>query len=95
MIIVVVIIDSLKCQLVVKPEKEGRVKEMFAVTGINITEGCKPLGTALGSRCYFEQYVGNKVEDWVGEVTRLAEFARCQLVMQHSHLGLDIGGHIL
>ena len=51
---------------------------MFAVTGINITEGCKPLGTALGSRSYFEQYVGDKVGDWVGEVTRLAEFARSQ-----------------
>ena len=31
---------------------------------------------ALGSRSYLEQYVGGKVEDWVGEVTRLAEFAR-------------------
>lgn len=35
--------------------------------------------TALGSRSYFEQYyVGGEVEDWVGEVTRLAEFATSQ-----------------
>ena len=62
-----------KCWLVVKPEKEGRAKEMIAGTGINITtEGRKH----LGSRSYLEQYVGGKVEDWVGEVTRLAEFAR-------------------
>ncbi|CAH3194828.1 unnamed protein product, partial [Porites evermanni] len=27
---------------------------------------------------YLEQYVGGKVEDWVGEVTRLAEFASSQ-----------------
>ncbi|XP_068696931.1 uncharacterized protein [Montipora foliosa] len=66
-----------KCWLVVKPEKEGRAKEMFAGTGINITtEGHKHLGAALGSRSYLEQY--GKVEDWVGEVTRLAEFARSQ-----------------
>ena len=57
--------NSKKCWLVVKPEKEGRAKEMFA-------------GTALGSRSYLEQYVGGKVEDWVVELTRLAEFARSQ-----------------
>ena len=67
-----------KCWLVVKPEKEGCAKEMFAGTGINITtEGRKHLGAALGSRSYLE-HVGGKVEDWVGEVTRLAEFARSQ-----------------
>ena len=64
--------NSKKCWLIVKPEKEGRAKEMFAGTGINITtEGCKHLGAALGSRSYLEQYVGGKVEDWVGEVTTL------------------------
>ena len=42
--------NSKKCWLVVKPEKEGRAKEMFAWTGINITtEGRKHLGVALGS----------------------------------------------
>ena len=52
---------------------------MFAGSGINITtEGRKHLGAALGSRSYLEQYVGGKVEHWVGEVTRLAEFARFQ-----------------
>ena len=71
--------NSKKCWLVVKPEKEGRAKEMFAGTGINITtEGRKHLSAALGSRSHLEQYVGDKLEDWVGEVTRLAEFARSQ-----------------
>ena len=88
--------NSKKRWLVVKPEKEGRAKEMFAGTGINITtEG--HLGAALGSRSYLEQYVGGKVEDWVGEVTRLAEFRDLshKLVMQRSHLGSDIGGRNL
>ena len=71
--------NSKKCWLVVKPEKEGRAKEMFAGTGTNITTaGRKHLGAALGSRSYLEQYVGCKVEDWVGEVTRLAELASSQ-----------------
>ena len=47
------------CWLVAKLEKEGRAKEMFAGTGINITtEGRKHLGAALGSRSYLEHYVG-------------------------------------
>ena len=42
---------------------------------INITtEEYKNLGAALGSRSYFEEYVDEKVEDWVGQVIRLAEF---------------------
>ena len=52
---------------------------MFAGTGINnTTEGRKHLGAALGSRSYLEQYEVGKVEDWVGEMTWLAEFARSQ-----------------
>ena len=52
---------------------------MFAGTGINFTiKWRKHLGAALGSRSYLEQYVSGEVEDWVGEVTRLAEFARSQ-----------------
>ena len=63
---------------------------MFAGTGINITtERRKHLGAALGSRSYLEQYVGGKVEDWVGEVTRLAEFARSQ--PQASYAALTFG----
>ena len=43
-------------------------------TAINITtEGRKHLGAALGSRSYLEQYVNGKVEEWVQQVTRLAE----------------------
>ena len=56
------------------------MRERFAGTGINITtEGCKHLGAALDPRSYLPQYVGGKVEDWVGEVTKLAEFARSQI----------------
>ena len=46
---------------------------------INITtEGYKHLGAALASRSYFEEYVGEKVEDWVSQVIKLAEFAVSQ-----------------
>ena len=56
--------NSKKCWLVVKPEKEGRAKEMFAGTGINIT--------ILALRWAHGLILSNM---WV---TRLAEFARSQ-----------------
>ncbi|PFX33527.1 hypothetical protein AWC38_SpisGene1544 [Stylophora pistillata] len=68
-----------KCWLIVKPEKERPAKEIFSETNINITtEGRKHLGAALGSRAFFEEYVDERVEEWVAQVTRLAEFATTQ-----------------
>ena len=70
--------------------------ETFAGNDINITtEGRKHLSAALGSRSYLEQYVGGKVEDWVRRVWRSLQDLSHRLVIQHSHLGLDIGGLIL
>ena len=62
-----------------KPEKERPAKEIFSETTINITtEGRKHLGAVLGSRDFFEEYVDEKVEEWVAQVTSLAEFATTQ-----------------
>ena len=52
---------------------------IFEGTAINIsTQGQRHLGVALGSREYLEEYVGSKVEDWVSQVVKLAEFAMSQ-----------------
>ena len=68
-----------KCWLIVKPEKEHAAKEIFSETAINITtEGRKHLGAALGSRDSLEEYVGEKVEEWVAQATTLAKFATTQ-----------------
>ena len=68
-----------KWWLIVKPEKEQATKEIFTETAINITtEGRKYLGAALGSRDFLEEYVGEKVEEWVAQVSRLAELATTQ-----------------
>ena len=51
-------------------------KSGFWRTAINITtEGHKHLGAAFGSRSYFEEYVGDNVEEWVSQ---LVEFAVSQ-----------------
>ena len=68
--------NAKKCWLITKPEKEESAREIFNNTAINVTcEGHKHLGAALGSRAYLEEYVGEKVKDWVSQVTKLAEFA--------------------
>ena len=51
-------------------------------------EGHKHLGAALGSRSYFEEYVGEKVEDWVSQVIKLVEFAESQASYAAFTLGL-------
>ena len=68
-----------KCWLIVKPEREQAAREVFRDTAINITvEGHKHLGAALGSTSFLEEYVWEKVDEWVSEVTKLAEFAISQ-----------------
>ena len=65
-----------KCWLITKPEKEHAAMEVFGDTAINITtEDHKHLGAAPGSRSYLEEYV---VEDWVNQVTTLADNAISQ-----------------
>ena len=68
-----------KCWLIVKPEKEEIAKETFKGTAINITtQGQKHLGAVVGSRSYLTEYVDEKVEGWIKEVTKLAEFTTTQ-----------------
>ena len=68
-----------KCWLVTKPDKEETARSIVEEMAINITtEGQKHLGAALGSRSYLEQCVNGKVEEWVGQVTKLAEFVLCR-----------------
>ena len=51
-------------------------KAIFEGTAINISsQGQKHLGAVLGSREYLEEYVDGKVEEWVNQIVKLAEFA--------------------
>ena len=52
------------CWLIVKPEREQAARELFRDTAIDVTvEGHKHLGVALGSRAFFEEYVGEEVDE--------------------------------
>ena len=77
-----------KCWLIVKPENEQAAKEIFSETAINITtEGRKHLGAALGSRDFLEENVGEKVEEWVTQVARLAKFTKTPYIHHTSFSG--------
>ena len=64
---------------ILKKDKEESVKQVFKDTAINVTvQGQKHMGAVIGSREYLEEYASEKVTNWVGEVTKLAEFALSQ-----------------
>ena len=68
--------NAKKCWLIIKPEREKAAREVFRDTAINVAiEGHEHLGVALGSRLFLEEYVGENVDEWVNEVTKLADFA--------------------
>ena len=71
--------NAKKCWLIIKPEREQAAREVFRDNAINVTiKGHTHLGAALGSRSFLEEYVGEKVDEWVNEVTKLADFAISQ-----------------
>ena len=61
-----------KTWLIVKPEFLERAKEMFP--GINITDqGHTYLGSYIGSDIGKEEFVNQKVEEWINDVNALAK----------------------
>ena len=52
---------------------------MFKDATVNVTiHGQKHLGAVIGSRKYLEEYVNEKMTNWVTDVTKLAQFALSQ-----------------
>ena len=89
--------NAKKCWLIIKPEREQAAREVFRDTAINVTtEGHKHLGAALGSRSFLEEYDGERVDEWVNEVAKLADFAisQPQAATQPSLLVCGTVGHI-
>ena len=60
------------------------MSQTFARISETVTiEGLKHLGAALGSRTFLKEFVGEKVDEWVNEVTKLADFASSLLCSLH------------
>ena len=68
-----------KSWLTIKPEHLNSAREMFNGTGINITDhGRKHLGAVIGSSKYKEEYVREKVDEWIASILRLSNIAKTQ-----------------
>ena len=68
-----------KTWLIVKPQHERDAKELFSGTGIGITsEGKRHLGAALGSHCFLESYISDKVKMWTSTILNLSLIAKTQ-----------------
>ena len=51
------------------------MKEAFKETAINVTvQGQGHLSAVIGPREYVEEYVNDKVTNWISKITKLAEF---------------------
>jgi len=66
-----------KTCVIVKPQSLDSAKEIFKGSGIQATaHGQRQLGAAIGSRCFAEEYVTEKVRLWSEEIRTLSSFAQ-------------------
>ncbi|XP_066936770.1 uncharacterized protein [Clytia hemisphaerica] len=66
-----------KTWLIVKPEFLSEAMEIFSDTQVKITtDGRKHLGAAVGSLEYRDEFINEKIDDWVSELSTLAKIAK-------------------
>jgi len=66
-----------KTCVIVKPQSLDSAKKIFKGSGIQVTaHGQHHLGAAIGSRCFAEEYVAEKVQLWSEEICTLSSFAQ-------------------
>ena len=55
------------------------MKEAFKEPAVNVTvQGQRHLGAVIGSPEYVEEYVNDKVANWISKITKRAEFTVTQ-----------------
>ena len=58
-----------KSVLLVKPDRQEAAQAMFSGTGVTITtDGCRHLGSALGSQQFVREFMASKVTTWSQEL---------------------------
>ena len=76
-----------KTWFIVKQEHFALANEIFANLGVQIiVDGRRHLRAVLGTSSFAETYVRDKVQGWVGEVTRLSSNASSQLQAAYAAL---------
>ena len=67
-----------KNRLVTKPGLRAQAERLFRGTGVQIVDGAKDLGAAIGSEDFVLRYWQDKIADWRRRVELLAVFAESQ-----------------
>ena len=76
-----------KSVLLVKLDRQEAAQAMFSGTGVTITtDGCRHLGSALGSQQFVREFMASKVTIWLQELCNLSEIARSQPQAAYSAL---------
>ena len=71
--------NASKTWLIVKEGDFDRATEIFDGAGVQITaRGKRHLGAALGDSSFVEEFVGEKVKEWVEQIHRLSSIASTQ-----------------
>ena len=66
-----------KCWLIVKEKEVEKAREIFKPTKVNITtKGRKHLGAVIGSNEYKDNYVSEKIDNFVNQLRSLTEIAK-------------------
>ena len=68
--------QEMKTWLIVKPEFVSEAKRIFCDTKVNITTcGRKHLGAAIGSDEFRDEFINNKIDEWIAELKILSKIA--------------------
>ncbi|KAG0718946.1 hypothetical protein GWK47_051511 [Chionoecetes opilio] len=71
--------NATKSVLIVKPEHYDNGVQLFNGSGIIVTkDGQRHLGAVIGTEEFKEEYVGEKVSEWVKEVDVLSDMAKTE-----------------
>ena len=71
--------NAAKTWLVTKERHAERAREIFPDTAVNITSSGRPyLGAPLGSSEFTEQFVQEKVNNWISSLSLLSDIAKAQ-----------------
>ena len=72
-------VNPKKSVLVLKERCYQEATELFRDTGVMITdEETRYLGAAIGRDSFLQSYIKTKVDEWMGELKKLAVFAQTQ-----------------
>ena len=69
--------NPVKCWLLTKEQHLDKAKEIFQGTSVNITTHGRPyLGAPLGTSAYVQQFVKEKVDDWILDLKLLSDMPK-------------------